>query len=246
MATTAKKMTIKLVVDKKANKVLFAEAGKDFVDFLIGLLTLPLSSAIRVLTSEKMAGSLGELYESVSNLDSLYIQSSVDMAHTLRPKATLTFTPTPPLSITYNPKYYTCAYNPQYYTCPGTCSSRRISAFKGSICPSCGCSMSYKISHINAHIEHAQVVKSKHEGFVERAGTYMVMDDLVVKPLSINHSLKKFNVDNFTCLDELAVDIGMEEGLELLRASLQSKTVLSDVFLSRSTTTPGVQIKHEH
>ncbi|KAK9087726.1 hypothetical protein Syun_030120 [Stephania yunnanensis] len=217
MATTAKKMTIKLVVDKKANKVLFAVAGKDFVDFLIGLLTLPLSSAIRVLTTEKekMAGCLGELYESVGNLDDIYIQSSVDMANTLRPKATFSITtPTPPHSIIYNQKCYTC--------------------------------MSIEISHINyANSELAVVVKSKKEGFVERAGTYMVMDDLVVKPLSHNHSLKLFNA---ACMDELAVHFGIEEGLELLRVSMQSKTVLSDVFLSKCTTTqatPGVQIKPE-
>ncbi|KAK9082929.1 hypothetical protein Scep_029400 [Stephania cephalantha] len=248
MATTAKKMTIKLVVDKKANKVLFAVAGKDFVDFLIGLLALPLSSAIRVLTTEKekMAGCLGELYESVGNLDDIYIQSSVDMANTLRPNAAFSITtPTPPHSIIYNQKYYTCRNltdcSRQITPVP---INDRVTNYRCSSCKQQGTLI--EISHINyADSELAVVVKSKKEGFVERAGTYMVMDDLVVKPLSHNHSLKLFNA---ACMDELAVHFGIEEGLELLRVSMQSKTVLSDVFLSKCTTTqatPGVQIKHE-
>ncbi|KAK9111506.1 hypothetical protein Scep_019025 [Stephania cephalantha] len=47
---TSKKITVKLLVDRKANKVLFAEAGKDFVDFLICLLSLPLASVLRAWT----------------------------------------------------------------------------------------------------------------------------------------------------------------------------------------------------
>ncbi|KAF2294559.1 hypothetical protein GH714_012589 [Hevea brasiliensis] len=35
-------LSLKLLVDKKASKVLFAEAGKDFVDFLFNLLSLPI------------------------------------------------------------------------------------------------------------------------------------------------------------------------------------------------------------
>ncbi|KAK9118151.1 hypothetical protein Scep_016244 [Stephania cephalantha] len=77
MAST-KKITVKLVVDKKANRVLFAEAKKDFVDFLISLLSLPLASVTQVLSRDKlMVGSLGELYESVDKLDNTYIQSSM-------------------------------------------------------------------------------------------------------------------------------------------------------------------------
>ncbi|KAK9123034.1 hypothetical protein Sjap_012636 [Stephania japonica] len=113
-ATTLKKqVTVKLLVDRTANKVLFAEAGKDFVDFLIGLLSLPLASVIRVLTKEKMVGTLGELYESVDNLDKTYIQSSASMTtRVMRPVATLKFTPASPdlksTEITNAIKYYSC------------------------------------------------------------------------------------------------------------------------------------------
>ncbi|KAK9106628.1 hypothetical protein Syun_022639 [Stephania yunnanensis] len=101
MAST-KKITVKLVVDKKANRVLFAEAKKDFVDFLIGLLSLPLASVTQALSRDKLMGT----------------------------------------------------------------------------------------------------------------GTYMVMDDLVVEPLSTVSGmmvLRKFNVNNLTSVDEFTVDIGIEE-----------------------------------
>ncbi|CAI0554568.1 unnamed protein product [Linum tenue] len=39
------KMKLKLVVDKKRNRVIYAEAQKDFVDLLFYILSLPLSAA---------------------------------------------------------------------------------------------------------------------------------------------------------------------------------------------------------
>ncbi|KAK7858253.1 hypothetical protein CFP56_013809 [Quercus suber] len=71
-------------------------------------------------------------------------------------------------------------------------------------------------------------------GYVEEAVTYMVMDDLEVKPLStfsIITLLDKFNVKEIGTLMEKVVDFGMDEGIKLLRASLLSKSVLTDVFL---------------
>ncbi|CAN0898012.1 hypothetical protein LINGRAHAP2_LOCUS19461 [Linum grandiflorum] len=59
----------------------------------------------------------------------------------------------------------------------------------------------------------------------------MVTDNLEVEPLStisILDLLKKLNIQQ---VEEKVVDIGMDEGLKLLKASLQSKTVLTNVFL---------------
>ncbi|KAK9118147.1 hypothetical protein Scep_016240 [Stephania cephalantha] len=240
-------MTLKLLVDKKTNKVLFAEAKKDFVDFLIFLLSLPLASIIRALSKEKMAGSLAELYESVNKLDKRYIRSSDYMTEVLRPRSTFSFTdPTYP-QIVSNSNVRGC------YTCPlkGSCSRRTSTTVRGTECSSCNNSMLQwlPLEH-DDNIEVVTVKAPRKEGFVEGAGTYMVMDDLAVEPLSTVSCvmvLKNFNVDNFSSVNELVVNVGMEEGLELLRASLQSKTVLSDVFLAKSThVIGGVRIKSEH
>ncbi|KAL9680500.1 hypothetical protein QQ045_018379 [Rhodiola kirilowii] len=104
-------------------------------------------------------------------------------------------------------------------------------------------------------------------GYVKDVVTYMVMDNLDVKPMSNTISmslLKTFNIKDVGDINEKTVDIGMAEvvfvhshlgflyclmldifciplmnigilqGLKLLRASLISKTVLTDVFLSKT------------
>ena len=77
----ASKMKLKLVVDTKAKKVLFAEAGKDFIDILIclpshilmcDLFSFPVSTAVRLLKEKNMVGFLGDLYGSIENLPDAY------------------------------------------------------------------------------------------------------------------------------------------------------------------------------
>ncbi|KAI9157038.1 hypothetical protein LWI28_015907 [Acer negundo] len=76
MASPPPKMKLKLFVDIKAKKVLFAEAGKDFIDFLIYLLSLPLGTVVSLLKEENMMESLGSLCESVKNLPSVKAMAS--------------------------------------------------------------------------------------------------------------------------------------------------------------------------
>ena len=66
------KVSLKLLIDTKGNKVLFAEAGKDFVDFLFNLLSLPVGTLIRLMTKNSMVGSLDNLYESVETLNEVH------------------------------------------------------------------------------------------------------------------------------------------------------------------------------
>lgn len=74
MATTQEKVSLNLVVNKDTNKVLFAEAKKDFVDILCSFLTLPLGTIIRLVENESnmgpvTIGSLNSFYHSVEALD---------------------------------------------------------------------------------------------------------------------------------------------------------------------------------
>ncbi|GJN05759.1 hypothetical protein PR202_ga23423 [Eleusine coracana subsp. coracana] len=60
------------------------------------------------------------------------------------------------------------------------------------------------------------------------------MDDLKVAPMSTISGitlLNTFGITDIGMLQEKTVQLGYAEGLEILRVSLQSKTVLSDVFL---------------
>ncbi|TVU46760.1 hypothetical protein EJB05_06318 [Eragrostis curvula] len=79
------------------------------------------------------------------------------------------------------------------------------------------------------------VVQSTGKGFVQDIMTYTVLDNLKVTPMSAISSitlLNTFAVD-FSALQEKTVQLGYNEGVEILRASLQSKTVLTDVFLGK-------------
>ncbi|CAN1269341.1 hypothetical protein LINPERPRIM_LOCUS13549 [Linum perenne] len=62
----------------------------------------------------------------------------------------------------------------------------------------------------------------------------MVMDNLKVMPLStisIVNLLNEFNVQWVVDLEEKIIELGKDEGLSLLKASLQSKNVLTSVLL---------------
>ncbi|PSS32603.1 Mitochondrial distribution and morphology protein [Actinidia chinensis var. chinensis] len=198
MATS--NVSLKLLIDTKSSRVLYAEAGKDFVDFLFSLLHLPVGTVIRLLIKDSMVGSLGDLYESIENLSETYWQPNQNKDSLLKPQTPSCASGVPkllPSDISTGEVIYTFSTN-------------EVSAGKG--------------------------------GFVQGVVTYMVMDDLVVKPMSGISGitlLNKFNVKDLSALEERVVDFGMDEGLKLLKASLQTKTVLTSIFLGNT----GVKVE---
>lgn len=69
---SAPKLQLKLLVDQHSNRVLFAEAGKETLDFLLGLLRIPLGLVVHLLTGEQIPGSFTSIYSSIQNLDESY------------------------------------------------------------------------------------------------------------------------------------------------------------------------------
>lgn len=64
--------------------------------------------------------------------------------------------------------------------------------------------------------------------------TYMVMDNLEVKPMSTISALtliNKFHVKDVSSLVEKQVEVGFNEGMAILKASFESRFVLTTVFL---------------
>ncbi|KAJ6727113.1 hypothetical protein OIU79_005110 [Salix purpurea] len=66
--------SLKLLIDTNGNKVVFAETGKNFVDFLLHLLALPVGTVMRLLKKSAMAGCIANLYDSLESLDESYMQ----------------------------------------------------------------------------------------------------------------------------------------------------------------------------
>uniref|UniRef100_A0A803M3M3 DUF674 domain-containing protein n=1 Tax=Chenopodium quinoa TaxID=63459 RepID=A0A803M3M3_CHEQI len=172
MAQTTK-VSLKLLVDTKARKVLFAEANKDFVDFLLHILSLPVGTVVKLLEAKGMVGCLSDLCKSISVLGTDYLQNKVGVDALVNPNANVNV----PL-LTANPR----------------------------------------------------------SGFVKGVVTYMVMDNLEVRPMSTISGItlmNKFHVKDVTSLIEKEVEVGMKEGLAMLKASLETKDVLSTVFLAK-------------
>jgi hypothetical protein len=85
------KVTIRVLVDKKKNKVLFAEADKDFVDVLLSFLTLRLGTIAKLVANDSnfealSFGSISSLYQSVSDLDEKYLWSQTCKEMLINPR----------------------------------------------------------------------------------------------------------------------------------------------------------------
>nr|XP_020164369.1 uncharacterized protein LOC109749835 [Aegilops tauschii subsp. strangulata] len=176
-------LSMELLLDTKVHRVLYAEAGKDVVDFLFSLLTLPVGTIVKLLTGDSMAGSMGNLYSSVNKLDDTYVCRDDTKNVLLTPAGgwdtgKLLQLPEPEHAVGV------------LYRCNNNC----------------------------------------------RNYTSTMMDDLKVSPMSSISGitlLNTFGVTDICSLQEKTVQLGYAEGLEILKASLQSKTVLTDVFLTK-------------
>ncbi|KAK6933238.1 Protein of unknown function DUF674 [Dillenia turbinata] len=219
---------LKLLSHTKARKVLFAEAGKDFVDFLCSLLILPVGTVIRLL-SKSTSSSFGTLYKSIENLSQTYMQPNLDKDILLKPQSSYPVSGAPFLLTgveSASKKFYICSYNHGY-----------IAETDQAICPSCDRKMSNEVRYVPPTRSNASS-SSSGEGYVKGAVTYMVMDDLTVKPMSTISSITmfhKFNIKDIGDLEEKIINLGIAEGLKLLREALQSKDVLTNVFLDKNS-----------
>ncbi|CAM8952214.1 unnamed protein product [Rhodiola kirilowii] len=213
-------MKLSLFVDDKSSKLLFAEADKEFVDFLFTILSLPLATVTRLLKHEDdMLGSLGALYKGIESLSNSYFQPGLSNEAVLCPRVILPFNDNrvPLMIVGEADRMYRCQY----------CIFKYLTK-RSEKCPTCGCSMNTRVEYHN----------SSSAGYVKDAVAYVVMDDLEVKPMSSTSSiislLNTFDNKNVGDIKEKTVSLCDAEALQLLRASLHSKTVLTDVFLSKT------------
>ncbi|CAI9273522.1 unnamed protein product [Lactuca saligna] len=219
--SSSSKVSLKLLINSKTKQVLFAEANKEFVDFLFYILSLPVGTVIRLLSKNSMVGSLGNLYDSIENLSDMYMQPNQSKDSVLNPnivnyganEALLL----PPIDFVPKArKFYKC---PSHNTC--------VTDNPTAVCPSCNSKMSTEVAYVKGSNSVTGTVETG--GFVKGVVTYMVMDDLEVKPMSTISSLtmlNKFNVKEVGGLEEKVVS------LEMKKASMLCKNVLTSVFLA--------------
>ncbi|KAM4104578.1 hypothetical protein ACJW30_06G169100 [Castanea mollissima] len=214
-------VSLKLLIDRESQRVLFAEAGKEFIDFLFHSLALPIGTLVPLFEKQGIQGSFGNIYESIKNLGSIYLQPSVNKDTLLRPKVHISGGGTGLPLLLQNIESLSTFM--KLYSCP-----------RSSI--ACGEYLAYDFSAICPSCKNVMNREKNMRGYVKGLVTYTVMDDLVVKPMSTISTitlLNNFNVQEFGALEEKVVNLGMDEVVKIFKASLYSKSVLTDVFLLR-------------
>ncbi|CAL5340954.1 unnamed protein product [Camellia sinensis] len=206
---TSNKVSLKLLIDTKANKVLFAEAGKDFVDFLFNLLSLSVGTVTRILTKHSMVGCLRNLYDSIENLNSTYLQPNQNKDSLLKSICAAQLPRLLTDGISPNKKFYMC-------------KNFHFADDPNAVCPNCKHYMSTEVPYI-----------APKAGFVKEVVTYMVMDDLAVKPMSNISSislLNEFSVKEVGALQERVVYLGMDEWVEAVEGFFAVKDSFDKCF----------------
>ncbi|KAK2459081.1 hypothetical protein QL285_006157 [Trifolium repens] len=234
-SSSTTKVSLKLLIDTKNEKVLFAEASKSVIDFLFNLLCLPIGTVVKLLSTNDMVGSLGNLYQSVENLNQNYMLPEQTKDVLLNPRAQISSTEISGF-LTHNiDKADDNNQRTKIYMCPSICSYN-VTYDNKTRCTSCGSSMSREVGCVGNKVAENKASTNIKGGFVKDVITFMVMDNLVIEPMSTISSitlLNKFNVKEIGTLQEKVVEMGMDEGIKLLKASLQSKMVLTSVFLKK-------------
>ncbi|WCJ19536.1 hypothetical protein M5689_001822 [Euphorbia peplus] len=230
------KVELKLLINKKEKKVLYAEANKEFVDFLFRLMSLPLGGILKLTENKETVGSIGDLYNSIKSFNQTYLQSSKQLNLLLNPELPEVSLERP-LLITSNARQYMCPYwglHQNLYTTRHS-SNPYITDDPETCCPDCKSVMYVEMKFVG---KDCAELGSSSDGFVKEMVTYMVMDNLEVKPLSTISGLallNSFNIQDVSSLKEMVVRVGAAEALKLIEESLKSKNVLTSVFLAQGS-----------
>ncbi|XP_073222866.1 uncharacterized protein [Cicer arietinum] len=233
MADTSKteyQMTLKLLVNQKTNKVLFAETGKEFVDILCSFLTLPLGTIARLLQKDTNMGSdtigcLNSLYQSVQNLDEkCLLMTERTKKLLLQPKnSSEKYCSTLKLNIddTEPTNYFLCSK-------PGGCwFNCSISTSPDEVC-ACG-----------SDLDNVILLKHFRNGFVNGDASFVITDNLRVIPNCMDNAslalLQDLGVQSASLVKEINVNLTKDKVLDLLKCSLVSKSPLTHLFLEKKS-----------
>jgi hypothetical protein len=99
------------------------------------------------------------------------------------------------------------------YMCPSICNYN-VTYDNKTRCSSCRDYMNHEVAYVGNKVAENKASTNIKGGFVKDVITFMVMDDLVIQPMSTISSitlLNKFNVKEIGTLQETVVEMGMEE-----------------------------------
>uniref|UniRef100_A0A1J3J3R9 DUF674 family protein n=1 Tax=Noccaea caerulescens TaxID=107243 RepID=A0A1J3J3R9_NOCCA len=242
MANTAAKpkFSLRLLIDEEKNRVVLAEAGKDFVDVLCSLLTLPMGTIVRLLEkhqtplSSSVVGCFHNLYKSVSemNVDNFETQACKELL--LHPRS-VKESQCRKLKLNVDDT----AETTKFFICPNFRSSepccKLYSNNRTARC-CCGNTMNYEIQVQEGEQADGSSGNKVDGVFLSCRTSFIITDDLKVALNSIGLVLNVLNdlgYAGFDKLQEMVIDVGFEEVLTLLGSLFTSETPLTDTFLRK-------------
>ena len=186
----ADSISLKVLVDKKMNRVIYAESDEDFVDILFSFLTTPIGTIVRLTSNQSPTlrmGSLNNLYTSVENIGAKYFRSDGRKAMLLSPcNCAESLCNKLKLNIDGD------AAATKHFLCRTIdCSQRLLCHYEDAIC-TCGAHMDRE--------KNLSVEESKHHGsvFVDERIRFIISDDFQVMPVSTTASLSLFSKHGIT------------------------------------------------
>ncbi|KAI3701654.1 hypothetical protein L6452_26889 [Arctium lappa] len=239
MANEAK-ISIKVLVDKGKNRVVFAEADHNFVDVLFSFMTLPMGAIVRLLGEQdenkfEALGSLNNLYQSLVDLPVSHFFTEECKAMLLNPRSSsyghcrklkLNIDDTEPT------KYFICGE----WSCNRSYMSCMLSPCNTTRCSRCGKLMNQEIRFKSASSSADDDCVSSGV-FVSDITTFIVTDDLCVMPYTLESCiqlLKDVGISDIRHVEERMVDIGRKEVLDLLGLALSCSCPLTYLLLDGS------------
>ncbi|KAK4730503.1 hypothetical protein R3W88_023491 [Solanum pinnatisectum] len=202
-SNNTKKLELKLTVRKSTNKVLCAEAGNDFIDFLFNFLTIPIGSIEDALKGSSGMRCINNFYKSMEALDLKWFnmrpkQNSYQSEDNYKDNLK---------TILLKPNVAT-HYNSEY---------QLLQISEGE-------SEFYDLYDPRQHIRGSHVPKL--HKFAKEPSAFYIMDNLEVRPLSSTSTiclLQELNVP-MNDIEEQMISVGESEALNLLNASLTSSS----------------------
>ncbi|CAL2263810.1 unnamed protein product [Prunus armeniaca] len=223
--TSVNTISVKALVDKASNQIIFIESDNDFIDVLFSFLTIPMGTIMRLAPNQSVPleiGCIKNLYSSVKNMDVKHFRTEACRDMLLCPRNVAE-------SHCRNLKLKIDNGEPtQYFLCSRSYRAEcKISYNKIGSCD-CGGSMT----------EEKNLLVSLDGGiFVKGLARLIIGDNLQVMPPLTLEGLSVFTelgVRNGNTTEELTFNVGSDEAIEvlnLLMCSLVSRTPLTETLL---------------
>ncbi|KAK8916935.1 hypothetical protein KSP39_PZI022659 [Platanthera zijinensis] len=224
-----KEISLKLVLNKENNNILYAEVGDDFANLLFSFLTFPFGSVLRlVLDNLSLGGCINNLYSSVNSMGLDCFKSELCRNILMAPKLS-TFQ----------------GYKNQLLEVEEITSTK---SFTRGSCAKCYMDNEYKrckkapcihgireSEDIELNPKLAKGVPNNDGAFVAGSRRFMITDDLHISLLSAISAV--VNGQNLPIYDvvEKEVFVDKYKARSLLSAILASRTVLTDIFAPKPT-----------